>query len=69
MSVIIHGLNMPRRSAVQVIIYPDGQAVVKTASQKTFVCDATNKPKASKQMFGCWLRWTVLKRRRPNDSV
>lgn len=54
MSVIIHGLGMPRRSAVQVMIYPDGQAVVTTVSKKTFVCEAVNKPKASKQMFGYW---------------
>lgn len=54
MSVIIHGLNMSRRSAVHVMIYPDGRAVVTTVSKKTFVCDAMNQPKASKQMFGYW---------------
>lgn len=54
MSVIIHGLNMPRRSAVQVMIYPDGQAVVTTVSKKTFVCEAKNEPKASAKMFGYW---------------
>ena len=54
MSVIIHGLNMPRRSAVQVMIYPDGQAVMTTVSNKTFVCEATNEPKTPKQMFGYW---------------
>lgn len=54
MSVIIHGLNMPRRSAFQVMIYPDGQAVVTTVSKKTFVCEAKNEPKASAKMFGSW---------------
>ena len=54
MSVIIHGLDMPRRSAVQVMIYPDGRAVVTTVSKKTFVCEAENKPKPTKQTFGYW---------------
>lgn len=54
MSVIINGLDMPRRSAVQVMIYPDGQEVVTTVSKKTFVCEAENQPKSSKQMFGYW---------------
>lgn len=64
MSVIIHGLNMPRRSAVQVMIYPDGQAVVKTAYRKTFVCEATNQPEASEKMFGYW---KVLSNGSPKD--
>jgi len=54
MSVIIHGLDMPRRSAVQVMIYPDGQAIVTTVSKKTFVCKAENKPKTSAKAFGYW---------------
>ena len=52
MSIVIHGLDMPKRSCVTVLIYPDGTAVVTPVSKRKFMCSAQNVPKSLKSMLG-----------------
>lgn len=44
MSVIIHGLDLPKRMAIQAMIYPDGRVFVRLHSGKTLVCRAVSVP-------------------------
>lgn len=44
MSVIIHGLDMPKRTPIQAMIYPDGRVFVRLHSGKTLVCRAVSVP-------------------------
>ena len=42
MSVIIHGLDLPKRIPIQAMIYPDGRVFVRLHSGKTLICRAVS---------------------------
>lgn len=44
MSVIIHGLDLPKRMPIRALIYPDGRVFVQLRSGKTLVCRAVSVP-------------------------